>query len=133
VGDEVVAIFVPALAGAGHASQAIEAGLDLLRATGHETDAPWAPLGIGINTGEAFVGVVGTADHVEFTALGDNVNVTARLSAAAARGEILLAESAARAAGMDGLERRRLDLRGKAEATEVLVLTLAGAAVADAR
>ncbi|HEX7195932.1 MAG TPA: adenylate/guanylate cyclase domain-containing protein [Candidatus Limnocylindria bacterium] len=133
VGDEVVAIFVPALAGVGHASQAIAAGLDLLRATGHETDAPWAPLGIGINTGEAFVGVVGTADHVEFTALGDNVNVTARLSSAAGRGEILLTETAARAAGMDHLERRRLDLRGKAEATEALVLTLAGAAVADAR
>ncbi len=133
VGDEVVAIFVPALAGAGHASQAIDAGLELLGATGHETGAPWAPLGIGINTGQAFVGVVGTADHVEFTALGDNVNVTARLSSAAAGGEILLAESTARAAGMDGLERRRLDLRGKAEATEVLVLTLAGVAVADAQ
>ncbi len=132
VGDEVVAIFVPALAGAGHASQAVDAGLDLLRATGHEADAPWAPLGIGINTGEAFVGVVGTADHVEFTALGDNVNVTARLSSAAGRGEILLTEAAARAAGVAGLERRRLDLRGKAEATEAVVLTLAGAAVTDA-
>jgi adenylate cyclase len=131
VGDEVVAIFVPALAGEVHASQAIDAGLELLRATGHETDAPWAPIGIGINTGEAFVGVVGTADHVEFTALGDNVNVTARLASAAAGGEILVTDAAARAAGLgpaDGLDHRRLDLRGKAHATDVIVLTLASPA-----
>ncbi len=131
VGDEVVAIFIPALAGENHAGQAIDAGLDLLRATGHETDAPWAPIGIGINTGEAFVGVVGTADHVEFTALGDNVNVTARLASAAAGGEILVTESAARAANVgsaEATERRRLDLRGKAEATDVIVLSLASPA-----
>jgi adenylate cyclase len=132
VGDEVVAIFIPALAGANHAGQAIDAGLALLRATGHETDAPWAPIGIGINTGDAFVGVVGTADHVEFTALGDNVNVTARLASAASRGEILVTEAAARAAGLksaDRVERRSLDLRGKSEVTEVVVLTLPGVAV----
>lgn len=131
VGDEVVAIFIPALAGENHAGQAIDAGLDLLRATGHETDAPWAPIGIGINTGEAFVGVVGTADHVEFTALGDTVNVTARLASAAGAGEVLVTESAARAANLASAwasERRRLDLRGKAEATDVIVLSLATAA-----
>jgi adenylate cyclase len=126
VGDEVVAIFIPALAGENHAGQAIDAGLALLRATGHETDAPWAPIGIGINTGQAFVGVVGTADHVEFTALGDNVNVTARLASAAAGGEVLVTDAAARAAGLAETEseRRRLDLRGKSEATAVYVLTL---------
>ena len=131
VGDEVIGIFIPALAGEDHARQAIDAGLALLRETGHGTDAPWAPIGIGINTGVAYVGVVGTADHVEFTALGDNVNVTARLASAAARGEVLVTEAAALAAGvtMAGSaqppERRRLDLRGKAHATDVLVLTLA--------
>ena len=126
VGDEVVAIFIPALAGENHARQAIDAGLALLRATGHETDAPWAPIGIGINTGQAFVGVVGTAEHVEFTALGDNVNVTARLASAAAGGEVLVTDAAGRAAGipMAESERRRLDLRGKSEATDVIVLKL---------
>ncbi len=61
VGDEVIGIFIPALAGENHAGQAIDAGLALLRATGHETDTPWARIGIGINTGVAFVGVVGTS------------------------------------------------------------------------
>jgi adenylate cyclase len=124
-GDEVIGIFVPALTDGNHASQAIDAGLELLRATGNETDAPWAPIGIGINTGAAYVGAVGTADHVEFTALGDPVNLTARLASAAGGGEILVTESAASAAGLrpERLERRRLDLRGRSEATVALVIT----------
>jgi adenylate cyclase len=128
VGDEVIGIFIPALAGRNHAGQAIEASLDMLRATGHETDAPWAPIGIGVNTGEAFVGVVGTADHLEFTALGDNVNITARLASAAAAGEILVTRAAARAAQLTGtatMELRTLDLRGRSEATDTYVLRLA--------
>jgi adenylate cyclase len=126
VGDEVIGIFIPALTGGEHASAAIDAGVEVLRATGHETDAPWVPVGAGVNTGTAYVGAVGTADHVEFTALGDAVNVTARLASAAGAGEVLVTESAARAADMAvaGLERRHLDLRGRTEATDVLVLTL---------
>jgi adenylate cyclase len=126
VGDEVIAIFVPALTDGNHASQAVDAGLDLLRATGNGTDSPWAPIGIGIHTGRAYVGAVGTADHVEFTALGDTVNITARLTSAAGPGEILLTDAVANAAdlGEARLEHRRLELRGRSEATLAIVLTL---------
>ena len=126
VGDEVIGIFVPAMTEGNHARQAIDAGLELLRATGHESDAPWAPIGIGINTGEAFVGVVGTAEHIEFTALGDNVNITARLASVAGKGEVLITDATARAAQLESGERRRLDLRGKSETTDVVVLTVGG-------
>jgi adenylate cyclase len=130
VGDEVVGIFVPALAGGMHARRAIDAGLDLLRATDHD-ETPWVPVGIGVNTGSAYVGAVGTAEHVEFTALGDAVNVTARLASAAGRGELLVTEVAARAAGYPGsaLEHRSLDLRGKSVATDVLVITVGQASM----
>jgi adenylate cyclase len=127
VGDEVIGIFIPALTEGNHAGQAIDASLDLLRATGHETDAPWAPIGIGVNTGEAFVGVVGTADHVEFTALGDNVNITARLASAARAGEVLVTRAAANAAELanaSNLELRTLDLRGRSESTDAYILRL---------
>jgi adenylate cyclase len=126
VGDEVVGIFIPAMTGGHHARQAIDAGLDLLRATGHGRDVPWVPIGIGVNTGTAYVGAVGTAEHVEFTALGDVVNVTARLAAAAGRGELLVTEAAASSAGIStmGLEYRALDLRGKTSGTGVVVLTV---------
>lgn len=127
VGDEVVAIFVPSMTGGAHARRAIDAGLDLLRATGNDSDAPWVPIGIGVNTGIAYVGTVGTADHVEFTALGDAVNVTARLASAAGAGELLVTESAARSAGWMPAQpvRRELDLRGKTERTAVLVVRAA--------
>jgi adenylate cyclase len=125
VGDEVVAIFIPALAGTLHARQAIDAGVELLHATGNDSDAPWVPIGIGVNTGTAYVGAVGTADHVEFTALGDPVNVTARLASAAGPGELLVTEAAADAGKLsgEGHERRQLDLRGRRSATDVIVLT----------
>jgi adenylate cyclase len=124
VGDEVVAIFVPAMTGGAHARRAIDAGFALLRATGNGADRAWVPIGIGVNTGTAYVGTVGTADHVEFTALGDAVNVTARLASAAGPGEMLVTESAARSAGWAPAdpERRALDLRGKTEQTAVLVV-----------
>jgi adenylate cyclase len=82
------------------------------------------PIGIGVNTGVAYVGAVGTDEHVEFTALGDEVNVTARLAGAAAAGELLATESTIRAAGLDaaGLERRELALKGKSATTRVVVL-----------
>jgi adenylate cyclase len=126
VGDEVIGIFIPALTEELHARRAVDAALSLLRSTGHQTDAPWAPIGIGVNTGSAYVGAVGTAEHVEFTALGDNVNITARLASAAGQGEVLVTEAAATAAHLDddGLERRQLGLRGKAETTDVVVLTV---------
>jgi adenylate cyclase len=124
VGDEVVGIFIPALAGPAHARRSVEAGLRLLQATGNDDDTPWAPIGIGVNTGVAYVGAVGPAEHVEFTALGDPVNVAARLASAAGPGELLITESTAVASGipMDARERRRLELRGKEELVDVVVL-----------
>jgi adenylate cyclase len=124
VGDEVVGIFVPALAGTDHAGRALEAGLALLRATGNDGTSPWIPIGIGVNTGVAYVGAVGTADHVEFTALGDAVNTAARLAAEAGAGELLVPEATAANAGLATrtLERRRLQLRGKSGPTDVLVV-----------
>lgn len=126
VGDEVVAIFIPALTGGTHAAQAIAAGRELLAAVGAGR-ALDVPIGIGINTGIAYVGAVGTEEHVEMTAMGDPVNVAARLAAAAGPGELLVSASTVAAAGLDdpAAERRRLELKGKSEPVDVLVLTAA--------
>ena len=52
VGDEVVGLFIPFMAGPEHAKRAVEAAEALLRATGHGTpEGPWAPLGAGVHTG----------------------------------------------------------------------------------
>jgi adenylate cyclase len=130
VGDEVIGIFVPALTEGLHAREAVDAALELLAATGHDADAPWVQVGIGVNTGVAYVGAVGTEEHVEFTALGDEVNITARLASTAGTGEVLVTPAAAAAAGLaDGsLQHRTLALKGKSEPMTVTVLTLASQA-----
>ncbi len=127
VGDEVVAIFVPALAGADHARRAIDAALGLLRATGHgAARGPWVPIGVGVTSGTAYVGAVGAGPNADISALGDVVNVAARLASAAAAGEVLVALPATQASGLDtrGLETRHLDLRGRNEPIDVIVLGL---------
>jgi adenylate cyclase len=115
VGDEVVGLFLPFLAGPEHAGRAVEAARELLRATGHGSDeGPWVPLGAGVHTGTAFVGVVGSKGSSDFTALGDPVNVAAHLASQAATGEILLTSEAAAAASVldEDLERRHVSLKG---------------------
>jgi adenylate cyclase len=123
VGDEVVALFIPALAGADHASAAVAGARGLLAATGHgQAGGPWAPLGIGVHSGPAYVGTVGDT-VTDFTALGDSVNVTARLASSAAAGEILVSAEAATRAGLDPpFETRRLTLRGRIQELDVRVL-----------
>ena len=72
----------------------------------------------------AYVGTVGDGEMVDLTAMGDPVNVTARLASAAGAGELLVSLDAARAAGLDttALQHRSLELKGKSSATEVVVL-----------
>lgn len=124
VGDEVVAIFIPALAHEQHAARAIDAARAMLSALRSDGRKPALPVGVGVHTGLAYVGAVGSETHVELTAMGDPVNVAARLASAAGAGEILVTEPAAEAAGLDrtGLPRRDLALKGKSESTPVFVL-----------
>jgi len=129
VGDELVASWPPFMNGDRHPARAIEAAQALLHATGHaDPGGPWVPVGAGVHTGRAWFGAVGVGGHTEITVGGDAVNTTARLAAAAGPGEILVSVDAATAAGLDpGLERRSLELKGKAEATEVVSLRVAPA------
>jgi adenylate cyclase len=126
MGDEAIGLYVPGFSGPEHPRKAIEAAQDLLKLTGHrDPKGPWLPVGIGIHTGPAFVGVVGGDDHpADFTALGDNVNITARLASHAGQGEILISEAAYSASKLDlgDLEHRQMELKGKSEPIDVRVL-----------
>jgi adenylate cyclase len=130
VGDEIIGIFVPAIAGEDHGERAISAGRALLKTTGHgDAEGPWVPVGVGVNTGTAYVGSIGEGSDTELTAMGDMVNTAARLSSAAAAGEILVTLPAATRAEltMTGLERRSLGLKGKSQPTDVVVITVSAA------
>lgn len=135
VGDQVVALFAPAFAGEDHARRAIRAAQHLRRRIRQVEGArDWLPLGMGVHTGVAFVGVVkgGPEGMSDFTMLGDNVNVTARLASAAAAGEILVSDAAFTAAGLAprSLEHRLLELKGKSQPVGVYVLGAANVGTA---
>lgn len=127
VGDEVTALFIPGFAGEKHAQRGVEAGRELLRVTGHASaDGPWIPVGVGVHTGTAWVGSIAGAsgETSDFTALGDNVNIAARLASEADQGEALISEATWRNARMNDMtaERRELRLKGKSEGVKARVL-----------
>jgi adenylate cyclase len=129
VGDEVTALFIPGYVGEDHAQKAVKAGKELLRVTGHgTTKEPWVPVGVGIHTGVAWVGsIVGASGAAaDFTALGDNVNIAARLASNAGPGEVIISEATYKAAQIDdqNLKMRNLELKGKSEEVRVRVLDL---------
>jgi len=127
VGDEVVGLFIPGYAGPEHARQAVQAAQELLHVTGHrDPGGPWLPIGVGVHTGVAYLGAIegSRGTGADITAMGDNVNITARLSSKAAVGEILLSDATYAAAKLDlgDLEQRQLELKGKSELVDVRVL-----------
>ena len=127
VGDEVIGLYFPLFTGPNHARAAVQAAQDLLRVTGHgDKKGPWLPVSVGVHTGIAYVGTVkGAEDSVsDITALGDNVNITARLASRAGSGEVLISDAAYTSAGLNlgNLEQRQLELKGKSELIGVRVL-----------
>ncbi len=127
-GDEAIGFFVPGLAGPKFAFRAIESAKDLLIATGHtDQDGPWIPVGAGVHVGNAFVGTVGSPIGVSnFTALGNDINVGARIASAAGPGELLASLELCRMANVDahGFEHRELSLKGKQVPMDVAVIPL---------
>jgi adenylate cyclase len=121
-GDAVAAFWGAGFAGPHYVRRTVQVARDLSR----EMAGQQIPVGIGVHAGVAFFGTVGTADGLtDITALGDEVNTAARLSSHAAAGEILVSEHALQEAGIDfdGMEARRLELKGIGEPVAVRVLS----------
>jgi len=128
VGDEITAFFVPAFTdNNNHARAAVMAGKAILAATGHDREGkPWAPVGVGIHTGEAYVGAVGEqGKNIDIAVLGDNVNIAARLTGQAKTGEIVISDDTCRLAEMDksDLEFQELALKGKEATVDAWIYT----------
>jgi adenylate cyclase len=128
IGDEVMALFLPGFCGPEYRRVAVHAGEALLRAVqdGPNGDA-WLPIGVGVHVGQAYVGAVGSEGITDFTALGDTVNIAARLRSAAAPGELVMSEEAYREIEdmHPELESRALNLKGVEGPFETRVLSLA--------
>jgi len=126
IGDEVTGFFVPGFAGQDHARAAIEAGQEILVATGHGSEqGPWIPVGVGVHTGIAYVGAISTgAGTSDIALLGDNVNTAARIASHAGVGELLASEDALAASGLEfgSEESRHLELKGRTEPVDIRVI-----------
>jgi adenylate cyclase len=97
-GDAMLAIFNAPLPQADHALRAVRAAWNMKQAVldFQKRNPPDIPLafGFGVNTGEAIIGNVGSKDRIQnYTAIGDTVNVAARLQEHAADNNILLNHS----------------------------------------
>jgi adenylate cyclase len=128
LGDEVAGFFVPGFAGKDHAKVAVETGKRIMKTMGYgSSSGPWIPVGIGINTGVAYVGSVSAeGGATDIAMLGDSVNTAARLTSLAGAGEILINESTRQVAGLrtDGMESRTLMLKGKSQEVNAWALKM---------
>ncbi|HEY5905608.1 MAG TPA: adenylate/guanylate cyclase domain-containing protein, partial [Actinomycetota bacterium] len=99
-GDGVLALFGAPTAHEDDAERAVRAGLrivDDIATFGREVAEGWGVdalnVRIGINTGPVITGAIGAGDRVEFAALGDAVNVAARLQSHAHPGSVLVGQA----------------------------------------
>jgi adenylate cyclase len=118
-GDEIEGIFVPGLAGSNYRRKAVEAARSLVRSVRYtESTASSIEVGIGVASGEEFVGNVAGGGYKDFAAVGDVTNVAARLTASARDGQIVVDEETyeAVAPAFPDAKREELTLRGKSAA-----------------
>lgn len=105
IGDGLMAIFGAPTVGEEDALNAVKAAVtmqkrltklnDELRAEGYGQIS----IGIGLHTGEATIGYIGSDKRSEYTAIGDTVNLASRLESNATGGQILMSEATAAASG----------------------------------
>jgi adenylate cyclase len=89
-----------------------------LRAEGYAA----VSIGIGLHTGEALIGYIGSDKRSEYTAIGDTVNLASRLESNAEGGQILMSEATAAASGnlIPVAAREPLTVKNRVQPVQVL-------------
>jgi adenylate cyclase len=127
-GDLIMAIFNAPLPQPDHPLRAVRAALRMQQdMAAHHATLPEhlrTGFGVGIVTGEAVVGNIGAREWLNYTAIGDTVNLAQRLEAMARSGEILMDEKTLRALGtaVRAESRGSTPIRGRREPVAVYVL-----------
>ena len=132
IGDAVMAFWNAPVAQADHAARALRAGRELLAAV-DRVNAAWASRGlprlgmrVGVATGAAVVGNVGSNTKFNYTVMGDTVNLASRLEGAAKQyhtTSMISDATATAAAGAVALrELDKISVKGRAEAVTVYEL-----------
>lgn len=127
MGDAIMALWGAPIAHEDDADRAMQAALEMQQVLA-ELNAKWESdgrqrinIGIGINFGEVFAGNIGSQQRLEYTVIGDAVNVASRLCSKAAPGDILVSEPfkdvLKNPPAFEALE--AIELKGKAKAVPV--------------
>ncbi|MEK6719296.1 MAG: adenylate/guanylate cyclase domain-containing protein [Chloroflexota bacterium] len=127
LGDGVMALFIPVIAGENHAMRAVQAGEELLSSVrGSDLAEAGVRVGAGVHTGTAFVGAIGSGDELDFSALGHPVNVAARLGSVAGPDELVVSrmtwEAAGRSSADASISVRTIEIAGRASPLEVVTI-----------
>ncbi|HEX9165659.1 MAG TPA: adenylate/guanylate cyclase domain-containing protein [Gemmatimonadales bacterium] len=121
IGDAVMAVWGAPIATPDAAERALRAArsvrteLEIVNARRIGEGRPAIPVGCGLSYGEVFAGNIGSERRLEYTVVGDAVNVASHLCRRAAAGEIVLSgDLAARLPSLDGMEELEpMDLKGR--------------------
>ena len=111
LGDGFMALFGTGERRDDHAARAVAAGLEMLERLQHvnrrleEQGQPALAIGIGIHTGPAVVGSIGSPQRLEYTAIGDTVNVASRVESLTKLVGVPLLVTAATRAGLPATTR----------------------------
>jgi adenylate cyclase len=130
IGDAVMAVFGAPISKGNDAAAAVNSAMQIqrllieLNRDAAAREWPELRVGIGINTGNAIAGNIGSPRRLDYTVVGDAVNTAQRLMANATGGQILISESTAKKLGKTGksidLERLpELKVKGRSEAVPV--------------
>ncbi|HEY1527615.1 MAG TPA: adenylate/guanylate cyclase domain-containing protein [Candidatus Angelobacter sp.] len=130
IGDAVMAVFGAPISKGNDAAAAVNSAIQIqrllieLNRDAAAREWPELRVGIGINTGNAIAGNIGSPRRLDYTVVGDAVNTAQRLMTNAAGGQILISESTAKKLGKTGktidLERLpELKVKGRSEAVPV--------------
>ena len=129
-GDAIMAVFGAPIPHADHASRTCRAARRMVAAVEAEAvgaaDSP--RFRIGINTGPALVGNIGSEEFRNFTAIGDTTNVAQRLQVAAEPGQVVIGPATAAALDEDGTvtEMVPIVVKGRAQPVQPYLLESVG-------
>lgn len=139
IGDSVMAVFGAPVSSSDDTQRALRVGC-AMQADYMRLEAEWRAqgkeppigMGVGINRGEVVVGNIGSPQHLDYTVIGDTVNVASRLCGVAKAGQVLVAADTVTAIGaLDGIDLRpvgEVELKGKAEPVPVFEAQLVASA-----
>ncbi|MDQ7010812.1 MAG: adenylate/guanylate cyclase domain-containing protein [Mariprofundaceae bacterium] len=137
IGDELMAVFgllTTAEAGPLDAVRAAMEMQDAVQALMHDRELQGKPvfkIGIGINTGEAISGSIGSRDRMDYTVIGDTVNVASRLEGMTQGNEILVSDAMYRECRGIVAMKKRGEVQVKNRATPVKCYEVLGYADGD--